>query len=183
MDERSRAVLEAIAYGDEVRVTPADRLRALQELGVTAEPADPGAAARALPLEQAVAELDQYLAARLAGLLHGGAEAEQWPELAEGLRRVVEVQVEVRVRVRTAALDAEVEQRALALYAERGVQQAQAGLHPPDSPQVATGTNPHPSSGKTPAQAPQPPPGLTPQNLFPRGFSAPQFEQVITTRA
>jgi hypothetical protein len=65
-DEDRRAVLESIAYGNDARVTPGDRLRALEQLqGLDA------VAARVEAVEHLTAEESLELAESLAGAMPG----------------------------------------------------------------------------------------------------------------
>lgn len=124
MSEDRRAVLEAIAFGEDGRVTPSDRLRAIEHLSRLEEalpqPNTYAPELAALEGEELDRHLDALLADQIAADIFG--EAKQWPTLAhlvqtEFERRAgslaeerqldqVEVEIERRVEERLCQLAA-----------------------------------------------------------------------------
>jgi hypothetical protein len=114
MTEDVRAVLEAIAFGDDGRVTPSDRLRALEHLSRMEPGEQPDGSysseLAALEGEELDPHLDALLAEQIAADVFG--EGKHWPTLA----RLVGQEVEDRVRTRAEELhldqvEAEIERR------------------------------------------------------------------------
>jgi hypothetical protein len=114
MAEDARAVLEAIAFGDDGRVTPSDRLRALEHLSRMEPNAQPDAGysseLAALEGEELDLHLDVLLAEQIAADVFG--EGKHWPTLA----RLVGQEVEDRAgalaeRLRLDQVEAEIERR------------------------------------------------------------------------
>jgi hypothetical protein len=92
MTEDVRAVLEAIAFGDDGRVTPSDRLRALEHLS-RMEPGEQPEGSYSIELaalegEELDRRLDALLGEEIAADLFG--EAKRWPVLAQLVLREVE---------------------------------------------------------------------------------------------
>jgi hypothetical protein len=114
MTEDVRAVLEAIAFGDDGRVTPSDRLRALEHLS-RVEPGEQtegsySSELAALEGEELDRHLDALLAEQIAADVFG--EATRWPTLAY----LVGQEVEDRARTLAEELhldqvEAEIERR------------------------------------------------------------------------
>jgi hypothetical protein len=106
MTDDRRALLEAIAFGDDQRVTPSDRLRALEHLSRIEETDPPNAGysseLASLEGEELDRHLDALLAEKIAGDVFG--EAKRWPVLAKLVSR------EVDRRARTLAKDLDVAQ-------------------------------------------------------------------------
>jgi hypothetical protein len=92
MTEDVRAVLEAIAFGDDGRVTPSDRLRALQHLSRMEPGQQPDGSysseLAALEGEELDRHLDALLAEQIAADVLG--EGTQWPTLAHLVQTEVE---------------------------------------------------------------------------------------------
>ena len=106
-----RAVLEAVAFGDDPSVRAADRLRAieiLRELDAT-EPDHQAPSSELAELRDA--ELDRYLDALLAEEIAADVlgPGERWPTLAAALRLEIERRADERVRQ---AVARDVERRA-----------------------------------------------------------------------
>jgi hypothetical protein len=94
--EDHRAVLEAIAFGDDHRVTPSDRLRALEHLA-RMEPGEQtegsySSELAALEGEELDRHLDALLAEQIAADVFG--EAKRWPTLAHLVGQEVEGRAE-----------------------------------------------------------------------------------------
>jgi hypothetical protein len=90
MTEDVRAVLEAIAFGDDGRVTPSDRLRALEHLSRMGQQPDGSYSSEPAALEGE--ELDRHLDALLAEQIAADVlgEGTQWPTLAHLVQTEVE---------------------------------------------------------------------------------------------
>jgi hypothetical protein len=92
MTEDVRAVLEAIAFGDDGRVTPSDGLRALEHLSRMEPGQQPDASysseLAALEGEELDRRLDALVGEQIAVDLFG--EAKRWPVLAQLVLREVE---------------------------------------------------------------------------------------------
>jgi hypothetical protein len=112
-DDR-RAVLEAIAFGDDHRVTPSDRLRALEHLARMEDSEPPNARysseLAALEGEELDRHLDALLAEQIAADIFG--EAKQWPTLAQLVQREIDLRVTTLAKdLHVAQVEVEIEQR------------------------------------------------------------------------
>jgi hypothetical protein len=108
-----RALLEAIAYGDDARVTPGDRLRALEQLDALGDPAPALRAELAAASDEEVDRLwDAHLAHEAPLLLQDGPLAQRYPNAAAALRKAA---LQYQPGRRSARWRAEVERRARAL--------------------------------------------------------------------
>ena len=99
-DDR-RVVLESIAYGADPKVSPGDRLKAL-ELLREFERADPDL--DDLSVEQIEAELDDFYAAMVSLMFTDPSltpDAERYPRTAKKLREYVEMEVDRQVGTRS----------------------------------------------------------------------------------
>jgi hypothetical protein len=106
----ARAVLEALAFGTDARLTPADRLRAIEQLNALDAPARPDDLAR-MPLDDLERENDSLQAGIIAALFSGSVDvAERYPQTA----KLIECEVERRVQARqdVQAMEAEIERLA-----------------------------------------------------------------------
>jgi hypothetical protein len=114
MTHDHRAVLEAIAYGDDPRVTPSDRLRALEHLARMEDSEPPNARysseLAALEGEELDRHLDALLAEQIAADIFG--EAKQWPTLAQLVQREIDLRVTTLAKdLHVAQVEAEIERR------------------------------------------------------------------------
>jgi hypothetical protein len=114
MTEDVRAVLEAIAFGDDGRVTPSDRLRALEHLSrmEPGQQADGSYSSELAALEGD--ELDRHLDALLAEQIAADVfgEAKRWPTLAHLVGQEVEGRAQSRAKqLDVAQVEAEIERR------------------------------------------------------------------------
>jgi hypothetical protein len=113
MTHDHRAVLEAIAFGDDQRVTPSDRLRALEHLSRIdgTEPSGTYSSELAsLDGEELDRHLDALLAEQIAADVFG--ERERWPVLGQLIDREVERRAELRAKqLDGAQVEAEIERR------------------------------------------------------------------------
>jgi hypothetical protein len=100
MTEDVRAVLEAIAFGDDGRVTPSDRLRALEHLSRMGQQPDGSYSSELAALEGE--ELDRHLDALLAEQIAADVlgEGTQWPTLAHLVQTEVERRADSLARPR-----------------------------------------------------------------------------------
>jgi hypothetical protein len=138
-DDR-RAVLEAIAYGDDPDLRPSDRLRALELLRDYRDDEDVASLlareVAGLGEDVAQATLDAMVAAELAP----GVDSQRWPEVA------AVVDYEVRRRVRELAdvgrIEAEIEQRAKErarrMYVTEGIRDVERSLTDASEPKADT---------------------------------------------
>ena len=131
-----RAVLEGIVYGTDPAITPADRLRAAEQLQGLGDDTDLTLLREALALgpDALDGEFDAYVARReLPRLLDDAALAQRWPLCAAALQRVVQERAEAVARVLADAdrLEREVQERAQALaqqlYEQRAFRAVQGG--------------------------------------------------------
>jgi hypothetical protein len=114
MTEDVRAVLEAIAFGDDGRVTPSDRLRALEHLSRMEPDQQPDGSysseLAALEGEELDRHLDALLAEQIAADIFG--EAKQWPTLAQLVQREIDLRVTTLAKdLHVAQVEAEIERR------------------------------------------------------------------------
>lgn len=144
-----RAVLEGIAYSDDPRVQPGDRLRAAERLLELAPTnASDAILEHVLSLDDHAvnAELDDLIAAEVAAAIT--ANDGTWPTLAAALRPVVEERA--RQLSNRDDIEREIEQKATArarclLEREVGAQASEALSHPetesqPDTPDITPET-------------------------------------------
>lgn len=137
MRDDLRALLEGIAYGDDPKITPGDRLRAAEQM-LQLEDEAGGALLRevlALSADAVQAEYDLYVAQHeLPRLVHGGAVDQRWPMCALALQLAVEERAEVRARE---LADADRLEREVAERGEAAVRAARVpcrhGRHGPDT--------------------------------------------------
>jgi hypothetical protein len=160
-----RAVLEAVAFGDDPRVTPGERLRAAEQLTAMSPPQVEtfGELLQAMPAQAVVREADAFLGEDEAQRLLAGDPDR--PVLSAALQRAVEERAQALLVERVGDVEAEIErranERATQLYEARAFRLAQAH----DSAQAATGdaysaATPE-AQPAAPAQPLQPPPGLS----------------------
>jgi hypothetical protein len=114
MTDDHRAVLEAIAFGDDHRVTPSDRLRALEHLSrideAEASTAGYSSELAALEREELDRHLDALLAEQIAADIFG--EAKQWPTLAQLVQREIDLRATTLAQdLHVAQVEVEIEQR------------------------------------------------------------------------
>jgi hypothetical protein len=114
MTDDHRAVLEAIVYGDDPRVTPSDRLRALEHLARMEDGQAPNVGysseLAALEGEELDRHLDALLSEQIAADIFG--EARRWPVLAQLVQREVDGRARTLAKeLHVAQVEAEVERR------------------------------------------------------------------------
>jgi hypothetical protein len=177
MTDDRRAVLEGIAFGDDARITPGDRLAAIRELRERyPEPAYESppdlAAMSAEELDERMdaelsADLPQLVARELDGAKLKGVAAETWaamPKTAAAFAAQVERRAEARARELADAdriereVEAEAQERAEKMYRER----AFSVVLDEDATKAEAGTE---SPANSAARAPGLPPGLTEADL------------------
>jgi hypothetical protein len=129
--EDVRAVLEAVAYGDDPRVTPSDRLRALEHLSRMDDAESPSAGYSSELTALAGEELDRHLDALLADQIAADVfgETKRWPVLAQFIDREVERRArtlaqELHVAQVEAEIDRRVEERVCQLATEQANEEA-----------------------------------------------------------
>jgi hypothetical protein len=168
-DRDLRAVLEAVAYGDDPRVTPGERLRAAEQLAAMSPLRQEtfGELLQAMPAQAVVREADAFLGEDEAQRLLAGDPDR--PVLSAALQRAVEERAQALLVARLGDVDAEIERRAnelaAQLYEARAFRLAQAH----DSAQAATGDagsaatpEARPSAATPEARPPAPPQPLQP---------------------
>jgi hypothetical protein len=159
MTHDHRAVLEAIAYGDDPRVTPSDRLRALEHLSRMEPGQQPDGSysseLASLEGEELDRRLDALLAEQIAADVLGARE--RWPVLGQLVDREVERRARKLAKdIHVAQVEAEIAGRVEERLAEVAARE-----------QVEKGTPERPL-----------PPTATPAGVsLERGWPTPRFER------
>ena len=173
MAEDTQAVLLGIVYGDDERISPADRVRAAELLERTSGEGEPTVRGvlRSMSDAEVAAAWDHHFAGELRGLLRG--EAKDMPHTAEVLRELIEARAEERARELADAdrIEREIEeranQRAEELYRERSFQLVRVtdASRPSDPPAQPPGRV---EESAAPQASTAPPPGMDLRAGWPR---------------
>jgi hypothetical protein len=160
-----RAVLEAVAFGDDPRVTPGERLRAAEQLTAMSPPQVEtfGELLQAMPAQAVVREADAFLGEDEAQRLLAGDPDR--PVLSAALQRAVEERAQALLVERVGDVEAEIERRAnelaAQLYEARAFRLAQAHDGAPRAATAPVAPRQPEGQPQTPAGPLQPPAGLS----------------------
>jgi len=165
-DQETRVLLESIAYGDDPKVTPADRLRALEQLQRLQPDTELRQLVAQLSPQEVAHEWDAYCGADVVQDALNNEEA--YPHLYAAIRKAVQAEA---VAVARQLADADRLEAEVAAAAERRAEQiAQEGglrlVRPPDDaaaePEPADHLTEARAGRERPRETPtEPPPGLT----------------------
>jgi hypothetical protein len=167
-EREMRAVLEGIVYGDDPKITPADRVRAAEQLRQLqdVQPETFTHLLAHLPPAEADRLYDEFLGDQEAAVLLAGDPAR--PVLSAAVQAAVEARAQALLVERLGDVDADVERRAQALAAELYAARAFKLAEAHDAATTAAETaETAPAQPAQPERPDAPPGGLTHADLWP----------------